>query len=310
LHWQLASHVVLFCLMMAAAFIDIDEKIVPDEITVPGTVFGLIIATLVPISHLPDVAVRAAAPVVGVSIDRAQGLWLEPVSAISPRDWPPSWGRPGELASLGVALACYWLWCFALAPRIWRGRRGAGFALRLIFARVAREFRRPPLNWLLIGGTLGICGVWSFGEAAWAGLLTALVGLVGGGGLLWAVRLIGTAALRREAMGFGDVTFMMMVGTFLGWQACLIAFFLSPFAAIFFGLLQFLLKQDDVIPYIPYLCLGSAATVVCWAPLWNWAEPLFGMGWLVPVVLVICLTMLGVLLAIWGVIKRSVFRSE
>ena len=57
-------------------------------------------------------------------------------------------------------------------------------------------------------------------------LLTALIGLVGSGGIVWAVRLIGTAALRREAMGFGDVTLMMMVGTFLGWQACLIAFFL------------------------------------------------------------------------------------
>ena len=40
------------------------------------------------------------------------------------------------------------------------------------------------------------------------------------------MRLIGTFALRREAMGFGDVTLMMMIGTFLGWQACLILFFL------------------------------------------------------------------------------------
>ena len=47
---------------------------------------------------------------------------------------------------------------------------------------------------------------------------------------MWAVRLIGTAALRREAMGFGDVTLMMMIGTFLGWQACSDLFFLAPFA--------------------------------------------------------------------------------
>ena len=80
-------------------------------------------------------------------------------------------------------------------------------------------------------GTIGDCR--AFGRSAssaWAGLLTALVGLVGSGGIVWAVRLIGTAALRREAMGFGDVTLMMMIGTFLGWQACLIAFFLAPFA--------------------------------------------------------------------------------
>src|SRR5262245_53106074 len=35
--WQFFSHGVLFCWMMAASFIDIDEKIIPDEITVTGT---------------------------------------------------------------------------------------------------------------------------------------------------------------------------------------------------------------------------------------------------------------------------------
>jgi prepilin signal peptidase PulO-like enzyme (type II secretory pathway) len=290
--------------MTAAAIIDIDEKIVPDEITVPGTVFGLILAALVPISLLPDVAERVVPPIVGVSINPAAQLWLEPVTAVSPDAWPPAWGQPRQLASLAVGLGCYWLWCFALSPRIWRGRRGAGFALRLIFARVLREFRRPPLSWLLVAGTIAIAGVWFTGEASWAGLLTSLVGLAGSGGLVWAVRLIGTFALRREAMGFGDVTFMMMVGTFLGWQACLLAFFLSPFAGLLVGVLQFLLKRDDVIPFVPYLSLGTAATVVAWSPLWTWARPLFGFGWLVPGVLVICLTMLGVLLGIWAAIKR------
>jgi prepilin signal peptidase PulO-like enzyme (type II secretory pathway) len=320
LHWQFASHVLLLCLMTAAAFIDIDEKIVPDDITVPGTLLGLLLAGLVPISQLPDVAERAAQPVVGVALQNAMGgaamgvngdpLWLEPVSPISPNAWPPAWGQPRSGWSLVIGLACYWLWCFALAPRIWRGRRGARFAIWLIARRVGREFARPPLQWLILAGTIAIVGVWCFGNASWAGLLTALVGMVGSGGIVWAVRLIGTAALRREAMGFGDVTFMMMVGTFLGWQACLIVFFLSPFAGLVIGILQFLLKRDDVIPYVPYLCLGSATTVVVWASIWNWAEPLFEIGWLVPAVLVVCLVMLGLILGIWGVIKSGMFPSR
>lgn len=317
LRWQFASHAILLCLMLATSMIDIDEKLVPDEITVPGTLLGLILAALAPMSLLPDVAERAVPPVVGAAINDANGvqaigldgdpLWLEPLSAVSPIAWPPAWGRPRELPSLAVGLGCYCLWCFALSPRIWRGRRGVAFAIKLILRRVGREFARPPLLWLLLLGTAGIICVWWLGEASWAGLLTALIGLVGGGGIVWAVRLIGTAALRREAMGFGDVTFMMMVGTFLGWQACIIAFFLSPFAAIFVGLAQFLLKKDDVIPYVPYLALASAGTVVAWAAVWNWAEPLFGTGGLVPAVLLICLVMLGVLLGIWGVIKRWIF---
>jgi prepilin signal peptidase PulO-like enzyme (type II secretory pathway) len=316
LHLQFLSHTLLFCWILAAAFIDIDEKIVPDDITVTGTLLGLALATFVPMSLLPSVAVRPAVPVVGEMIMNAAGgqalgpggpLWLEPVTAVAPKAWPPEWGRPRELPSLAIGLGCYWLWCFALAPRIWRGRRGPLFAVQLIARRVWTEFCRPPFRWMLIAGSAAVVCVWALGDGAWAGLLTALVGLVGSGGIVWAVRLIGTAALRREAMGFGDVTLMMMVGTFLGWQACLITFFLAPFAAIVIGLAQLVLRRDDEIPYVPYLCLASAAVVVAWAPIWSWARELFAAGPLVPLVVVICLALLGVMLAIWRMIKTVLF---
>jgi prepilin signal peptidase PulO-like enzyme (type II secretory pathway) len=318
-HWQFASHAVLLCWMLAASFIDIDEKIIPDEITVTGTLIGLLFATLVPLSLLPHVAERAAAPIVGGKIAHAVGgpvvglggspLWLEPVTAVAPNAWPPAWGQPRAWPSLAVALACYWLWCFALAPRIWRGRRGPSFALRLIATRVRRELARPPLSWLVVVGTVAISAVWAIGGGAWAGLLTAVVGLAASGGIVWAVRLIGTAALRREAMGFGDVTLMMMIGTFLGWQACLITFFLAPLAGLLAGIGQLVFRRDDVIPYGPFLCLAAAAVVVAWAPIWLWAQPLFELGWLVPGVMVVCLALLGVMLAIWRLIKELLFGS-
>src|SRR5262249_41102015 len=125
-------------------------------------------------------------------------LWLETTTAVSPMDWPPTWGAPRTWQSLAIGIGCYWLWCFALAPRIWRGSRGPWFAMQLIGVRLKREFARLPMRLLLIFGNLFIVCVWWFGMQSWAGLLTALVGLAGGGGLVWAVRLIGTAALRRE----------------------------------------------------------------------------------------------------------------
>jgi prepilin signal peptidase PulO-like enzyme (type II secretory pathway) len=299
--------------MLAASFIDIDEKIIPDEITVTGTLLGLALATLAPASLLPHVDARPASPVVGTPLLDAAGsrvieangatVYVEPVTAVAPQPWPPEWGRPRDPRSLAVGLGCYWLWCFALAPRIWRGRRGAGFALRLIARRVLREFGRPPLVWLIVAGTAAIVLVWTSGTAAWAGLLTALVGLAASGGIVWAVRLIGTAALKREAMGFGDVTLMMMIGSFLGWQACLITFFVAPFAGLLVGIAQFVLRRDDVIPYGPFLCLGAAAVTVGWAAVWTWAQPMFALGWLVPGVLAVCLVLLGVMLAVWRIIK-------
>lgn len=327
LHLQFASHVLLLCWILAASVIDIDEKMVPDEITVTGTMLGLVLVTAMPMSLLPHVAERTAVPMVGAAINNLTGeqavgatgqqLWLEPVTAVAPGVWPPAWAELGSWWALAIGLGCWWLWCFALAPRIWRGRRGATFAIRIIALRVFREFNRPPLRWFLGWGTVAILAVWFFdrvnwnpARAAWEGLLTSLIGLVGSGGIVWAVRLIGTAALRREAMGFGDVTLMMMVGTFLGWQACLIIFFLAPFAGLLVGLLQFLLRSDDVIPYVPYLCLGTVAVVVGWAPIWNWAQPIFATSWLVPLVLAVCLTLLGVMLAIWRIIKSALFGWE
>lgn len=316
-HWQFVSHALLLCWMLAASLIDIDEKIIPDAITVTGTLLGLALATSVPMSLLPHVAERAAAPVVGVDLQNVNGgraigpdgnpLWLEPMTAVSPDAWPPKWGRPREWRSLLIALGCYWLWCFALSPRIWRGRRGVCFAMSLIGRRVLREFRGAPLCWLLGLGSAGIIAIWATGERSWAGLLTALIGLVASGGIVWAVRLIGTAALRREAMGFGDVTLMMMIGTFLGWQACLITFFLAPFAGLLAGIAQFVLRRDDVIPYGPFLCLGAATVVVAWAPIWMWAKPIFDAGPLVPLVLVVCLGLLGFMLAVWRMIKTAIF---
>jgi len=102
----------------------------------------------------------------------------------------------------------------------------------------------------------------------------------------------------------------MMVGTFLGWQACLIAFFLAPLPALFVGIAQFISRRDDVIPYGPFLCLGSAAVVVAWAPIWIWAQDLFRVGGLVPIVLVVCLALLGVMLAIWRIIKTALFGAD
>ncbi len=113
-------------------------------------------------------------------------------------------------------------------------------------------------------------------------------------------------------MGFGDVTLMMMIGTYLGWQAGLIIFVLSPFAGLIVGVLQIVLRRDDVIPYGPFLCLGALLVIVRWGSLWSplSIQPLFQEGWLVPVVMMAGLVLLGLMLAGWRVIKMSLFGGK
>ena len=44
LHLEFISHAILITLMLAASMIDVDEKTIPDEITVVGTLVGLFLA--------------------------------------------------------------------------------------------------------------------------------------------------------------------------------------------------------------------------------------------------------------------------
>ncbi len=306
------SHVLLITLMLAASFIDIDEKIIPDEITVPGTILGLLVAACLPLSLLPLASFVDKAPALATAVDLAQiapGLtaYVEPTTLAAPTPWPANLQGAPNWRSLALGLGCWWLWCFALTPRIWRGRRSALSKLNIIGRRVIRELTRPPLGVIAGLGTLAITGVWFWGDAAWVGLLTALVGLAASGGLVWIVRLVGSAALGREAMGFGDVTLMMMIGTFLGWQACVVVFFVSPLPGLVVGIVQAITKRDDVIPYGPFLCLGALFVMICWASVWNRVEFAFQLGWLMPAVLAVCFVLLGVILFIWQQIKLRLF---
>ncbi|MBI2824324.1 MAG: prepilin peptidase [Planctomycetia bacterium] len=291
LHLAYASQAILILLMLAASLVDIADQTIPDAITVPGTLIGLAVAALFPASLLPIVAAPGGVP------------GLDFLTLASPNDWPPALaGRPNT-APLAVALGCFLLWCVALLPRPWRGRRGWLRAAALMMARLRRE---PSARGMLAIATLGsaiIVAVWAVGGDLWCGLLTSLVGLAASGALVWAVRIVGTWALGREAMGFGDVTLMAMIGSFLGWQAGLIIFFLAPFAGLVTGIAQWFFYRDNVIPYGPFLCLAALALVFNWGPIWAWAAPLFGPVWLVPVVMVACVVMLAALLALWKAVR-------
>jgi len=114
---------------------------------------------------------------------------------------------------------------------------------------------------------------------------------------------LGTAVLRREAMGFGDVTLMAMIGSFLGWQPCLIVFFFAPFAALLVGAFSLIVHRESEIPYGPFLCVIAVAVVVCWATVWERAEPIFALGWLLPIVLLMCLALMVPLLMLMRLVR-------
>jgi len=243
-----------------------------------------------------------------------QTLYAQFLTLASPRGWPAALDGSLNLRSLAVGLGCYWFWVFAILPRrhrIWYRRRGLRGAVRLLLAQARLSFAAPYICFLTAAGTLGVAGTWWLGGAHWAGLLTALVGLAGGGAIVWAVRVIGSVTLKKEAMGFGDVTLMMMIGTFVGWQASLIVFFLAPFAGLILGLIRLIFWRDHEIPYGPFLCLATLALIARWGDIWSWAQGMFDIPGLVPMAIAVCLLAMVLLLAAWrGIAATLLGRSH
>lgn len=112
-------------------------------------------------------------------------------------------------------------------------------------------------------------GYWDQNWNMWGGLVTGMAGLIVGGLLVWIVRAVCSWILRTEAIGFGDVTLMAMVGSFLGWQMAVVAFFLAPLSALVVGLFVWITTGNRQIPYGPHLSIASTACVFFWKPIWN-----------------------------------------
>ena len=88
-------------------------------------------------------------------------------------------------------------------------------------------------------------------------LIASLVGMFLGAGVIWALRVIGRALFRKEAMGLGDVKLMAFVGGLLGWKLALLAIVLASFIGAAVGLVVLAVTRERRIPFGPYLSAGA-----------------------------------------------------
>jgi len=132
-----------------------------------------------------------------------------------------------------------------LAAGAWVGLGQAGLAQDPVTGAVIATAGAPPL-WLLA-------------------LAASLMGAIIGGGLVWAVRILGSLAFGKEAMGLGDVHLMAGVGAVLGWIDPALAFFVAPFFGLAWAAaapaLGKLVRIPTVLPYGPHLALATLAVM-------------------------------------------------
>jgi leader peptidase (prepilin peptidase) / N-methyltransferase len=295
LHAQFLVHVLLISLMTVATFIDFDEKTIPDAITLPGTLILLALAACFPLIALPDPLLP---PILGQHV--------RPLLLNSPsrEPWPE---HLHGYAGLAIGIGCLVGWALAIWPRTVTMRRGLCKAVVFV---VVSMFRFP--HWKQLVAVTAICSMliaaaWMLGGPHWQSLLSALVGMAFGGGLIWAVRIIGSVALGKEAMGFGDVTLMAMIGAYVGWQPALVIFFMAPFVAVLISVTQWILTRRRDIAFGPYLCGAALILLIFWDPVWRYCRPIFELGWTVPLVLFFCLILMGGLLSLWRITERLLF---
>ena len=177
-----------------------------------------------------------------------------------------------------------------------------------LFAGFALPFAGSPTDdsWWARWARFEGFPAWVLEHPHWHGLAVAAAGMLLGGGVIWGVRLVGGWVLKREAMGFGDVVLMAMIGSFLGWQATLAVFLLAPLLAVAGTLLPALFWKTRTIPYGPYLSLATLLVLLGFRRFWSGLEEgLLALGPTLPVAAAVMLLLLAALLQIWGRIKQA-----
>lgn len=86
--------------------------------------------------------------------------------------------------------------------------------------------------------------------------LSALLGVLIGGGFLLATALIYEKLRGREGMGMGDVKLLAMIGAFLGGEAIFLTLFLASLTGAVVGLASGGGRHAK-IPFGPFLCSGA-----------------------------------------------------
>jgi leader peptidase (prepilin peptidase)/N-methyltransferase len=257
-------------------------------------------------------------------------------SAIAARDNIPivSWfALRGECRSCGAPIAvryplvealvgCLFLGTYLLdviaAPRTYWGEIPAfqllTAAYHCVFLALLVAATFIDYDFLLIPDQITVTGmvfgialgtIWPLmrpAPASWPGIThvqgfwVGALGLAVGAGLTQVVRKGAGFVFRREAMGFGDVTLMAMIGGFMGWQAAVLTFFVGPILGLVHAVLKLLKllqkwlrggqlsSADRELPLGPYLSMAAATLFFSWPWLWPRAygfffRPLYVIFW-------------------------------
>ena len=256
--WPMAiAYWVFVALLIAATFIDFEHFIIPDEITIGGTVAGIVASLAVP--QLMETAHRGRAVLVSAA-SAALGyvlLWLvleagkkvfgkKRIKLEGPT--PFNWTRKGDDADFVVGME----------QGLWSD----------YFARETDQLILHCNEAVIDQRNLGAADLrFHYNRVNFGSEELALDTLD---------RISGVAReleIPREAMGRGDLKFLACIGAFLGWRAVLFSVFAGSLAGSLVGLLTLIVGKrvwSAKLPFGPYLALGAFIWMFWGEPLVRW----------------------------------------
>lgn len=239
---------VLTSSLIVASVIDVDLRILPDEITLGGMMLVPPVALLVPGLHTqpPDTFVWR-------SLSASQGA----LSTI--HGYLPSFLTQPS----GAAVVAFLVGALGFVTGLY------GFRLywRSAHPTVANRLRDGLLGGVLLGSVAAI--VWLLAvDPGWilspriVSFASALFGMAVGAGLVLAVGIAGTFVFRKEAMGFGDVKLMGLLGGAAGWTGVLSGFALACLLGSIVGVWRLAVLRTRYIWFGPFLATGCLVVIL------------------------------------------------
>jgi leader peptidase (prepilin peptidase) / N-methyltransferase len=269
----------IFAMMVMMSMIDIDHYILPDSLTLPALVVG-ILGTFIyaPESGLPAPMPALTGAAIGAGIialiNRVGSLVLRRFADTKERLWPIGMDQV-NVAAVGGALGGWW---------IGLGAAAASFAANL----VARKPLRIPEQFMyalwVIALVFSVTNLIIHPIQSIAGSLaaTGIISIVGA--TFWWVRDI--VSKQEEAtpedddepvaMGFGDVKLAAVLGAFLGWQNLLVALLLAFIIGAIGGVIGRIAGGSRMVPFGPYLAIGGLLALFLGQPLIQWYLGILG----------------------------------
>ncbi len=255
------AYSIFIALVIAATFIDFEHFIIPDEITIGGTIVGILASLAVPklmnTDHrLSAFLISAASALLGYAL-----LWLvleggklvfgsKRIRLATATSF--TWTRQGEDAELLVGEdKTRWSEFFA--------RENDELLLRCASAQIdGRDFTDTVLrfhyNRLQAGD-----------ETFSLDQLDQITGTTN------------EIRIPREAMGRGDLKFLACIGAFLSWRAVLFSVFAGSLYGSLVGLITLLVGKrvwSLKLPFGPYLALGAVTWMFFGEELVRWYQTL------------------------------------